>query len=138
MGWDGYLKWEILFEIRKELKKNEELYQAANDEVWLTEKQLVEEFPFFKKSWVKHKYYKLCYRQVIVTDKDGNEHASKRFYPRNAILQKLRESTITDGDLGYNIHKYRMNGGEVEVGGFDLFSKEWQKGLSIDELVYHL
>lgn len=27
---------------------------------------------------------------------------------------------------------------KVEVGGYDLFSKEWQKGLSIDEIVYHL
>lgn len=138
MGWDGFLKWHILFAIRSELKKNEEFAQAMADEVWLTEKQLVEEMPFFKKSWVKHKYNKLCYRQVIVTDKDGNEHASKRFFPRNAILKKLRESTITDQDLGWSIYNYRLNGGEVEVGGYDLFSKDWQKGLSIDEIVYHL
>ena len=48
MGWDGQLKWNILFAIRSELKKNEEFAQAMADEVWLTEKQLVEEMPFFK------------------------------------------------------------------------------------------
>ena len=53
MGWDGQLKWNILFAIRSEQKKNEEFAQAMADEVWLTEKQLVEEMPFFKKSWVK-------------------------------------------------------------------------------------
>ena len=125
MGWDGQLKWNILFAIRSELKKNEEFAQAMADEVWLTEKQLVED-------------YKLCYRQVIVTDKDGNEHASKRFFPRNAILKKLRESTITDQDLGWSIYNYRLNGGKVEVGGFDLFSNKWRDGLSIDEIIYHL
>ena len=99
MGWDGFLKWHILFALRSELKKNEEFAQAMADEVWLTEKQLVEEMPFFKKSWVKHKYYKLCYRQVIVTDKDGNEFevpADTVLYavgsiPNSAVVDELRE-----------------------------------------------
>ena len=47
MGWDGYLKNEIVRAIRKELERSDEMA----DEVWLTEKQLIEEMPFFKKSW---------------------------------------------------------------------------------------
>ena len=31
-----------------------------------------------------------------------------------------------------------MNGGVVEVGGFDIFSNKWRDGLSIDEIVCHL
>ena len=137
MGWDGQLKWNILFAIRSELKRNEEFAHAMADEVWLTEKQLVEEMPFFKKSWVKKKGYKLHPRRVIMKNKEGDEVSrGKRYFPRNAILKKLRESTITDQDLGWSIYYYRLNGGKVEVGGYDLFSKEWQKGLSIDEIVY--
>lgn len=51
MGWDGYLKNEIVRAIRKELERSNEMA----DEVWLTEKQLVEEMPFFKKKWIKKK-----------------------------------------------------------------------------------
>lgn len=139
MGWDGQLKWNILFAIRSELKKNEEFAQAMADEVWLTEKKLVEEMPFFKKSWVKKKGYKLHPRRVIMKNKEGDEVGrGKRFFPRNAILKKLRESTITDQDLGWSIYNYRLNGGKVEVGGFDLFSNKWRDGLSIDEIIYHL
>lgn len=134
MGWDGYLKNEIVRAIRKELERSNEMA----DEVWLTEKQLAKEMPFFKKSWLKHKGYKLHPRFAWVTDKKGEYHYSKKYYPRNAILKQLRESTITDGDLGGNIYHYRLKGGKVEVGGFDLFSNKWEEGLSINEIIYHL
>lgn len=117
MGWDGYLKNEIVRAIRKELERSDEMA----DEVWLTEKQLVEEMPFFKKSWLKDNGYKLHPRYAWVTDKKGEYHYSKKYYPRNAILKQLRESIITDGELGIGIYRYRRNGGEVKVGGFDLF-----------------
>ena len=134
MVWDGFLKNEIVRAIRKELERSNEMA----DEVWLTEKQLTEEMPFFKKSWLKHKGYKLHPRYAWVTDKKGEYHYSKKYYPRNAILKQLRESTITDNELIGSIYNFRLNGGEVEVGGFDLFSNDWQNGLSIDEIVYHL
>lgn len=134
MGWDGYLKNEIVRAIRKELERSNEMA----DEVWLTEKQLVEEMPFFKKSWLKDNGYKLHPRYAWVTDKKGEYHYSKKYYPRNAILKQLRESIITDGDLGGNIYHYRLKGGKVDVGGFGLFSNKWRDGLSIDEIVYHL
>lgn len=134
MAYDRILKAMLVRAIRDELERSNEMA----DEVWLTEKQLSEEMPFFKKSWLKEKGYKLHPRYAWVTDKKGEYHYSKKYYPRNAILKQLRESTITDGDLGGNIYHYRLKGGKVEVGGYDLFSKEWQKGLSIDEIVYHL
>ena len=56
MGWDGYLKNEIVRAIRKELERSNEMA----DEVWLTEKQLIEEMPFFKKKWIK----KNCRRRI--------------------------------------------------------------------------
>ena len=131
MGWDGYLKNKIVRAIRKELERSNEMA----DEVWLTEKQLVEEMPFFKKSWLKDNGYKLHPRYAWVTDKKGEYHYSKKYYPRNAILKQLRESIITDGELGIGIYRYRRNGGEVEVGGFDLLSKKWEEGLSINEII---
>lgn len=135
MGWDGFLKHEIIWAIKRELEKTDEMA----DEVWLTEKQLMEEMPFFKKSWLKHKGYKLHPRCVVVKDKNGVDQGhTKKFYPRNNILKRLRESTITDNELGANIYHYRLNGGEVEVGGFDIFSNKWQNGLCLDEIVYHL
>lgn len=87
MGWDGYLKNEIVRAIRKELERSDEMA----DEVWLTEKQLVEEMPFFKKSWLKDNGYKLHPRYAWVTDKKGEYHYSKKYYPKNVILKQLRE-----------------------------------------------
>ena len=52
MGWDGQLKWNILLEIRRELKRNEEFAHAMADEVWLTEKQLVEEMHGLKRKGI--------------------------------------------------------------------------------------
>ena len=134
MAYYRTLKDMIVRAIREELERPNEMA----DEVWLTESQLSKEMPFFKKSWLKAKGYKLHPRYAWVTDKKGEYHCSKKYYPQNAILKQLRESIITDGDLGGYIYHYRLKGGEVEVGGYDLFSKKWQEGLSIDEIVYHL
>ena len=134
MAYDRIFQKEIVRAIREELERSNEMA----DEVWLTEKQLVEEMPFFKKSWLKDNGYKLHPRYAWVTDKKGEYHYSKKYYPRNAILKQLRESIITDGELGIGIYRYRRNGGEVEVGGFDLLSKKWEEGLSINEIIYHL
>jgi len=134
MAYDRFFQKEIVRAIREELERSNEMA----DKVWLTEKQLIEEMPFFKKKWLREKGYKLHPRYAWVTDKKGKYHYSKKYYPRNAILKQLRESKITDGDLGGSIYKFRLNGGEVEIGGFDMFSNDWQKGLSIDEIVYHL
>ena len=137
MGWDGQLKWEILFAIRKELERREKMECWAN-EVWLTEKELSEEMPFFKKSWLKKKGYKLHPRRVVMRDKNGNEQRHiKKFYPRNNILKRLREEKIADDELTWTTYKYRVNGGELEIAGYE-FNRDWQEGLSIDEIVYHL
>ena len=133
MGRSSYLQREIVNAIRKEMEQIDEMA----DEVWLTEKQLIEEMPFFKKKWVKENGYKLHPRCVLVTDKNGDDNVSKRFYPKNAILKQLRESKIADDALGWSIYNYCLKGGEVEIGGYE-FSDDWQKELSIKEIVYHL
>ena len=137
MSWDGFLKNMILIEIKHELKRIEESECWAN-EVWLTEKELSEEMPFFKKSWLKKKGYKLHPRFVVMRDKNGNEQRHiKKFYPKNNILKRLREEKIADEELTWTTYKYRVNGGELEIAGYE-FNRDWQKGLSIDEIVYHL
>lgn len=133
MGWDGFLKNEIVRAIRKEMERMDEMA----DEVWLTEKQLIEKMPFFKKSWVKEKGYKLHPRYAWVTDVNGEYHCSKRFFPQNAILKQLREEKIADDELMWATYQYRLKGGELEIAGYE-FNRDWQKGLSIDEIVYHL
>jgi len=138
MGWDGNLKWHILFEIRRELKKNEEFAQEMANEVWLTEKQLAEEMPFFKKSWLKEKGYKLHPKCVFIKDKNGELHGhGKRYYPRNTILKRLREEKIADDELTWTTYQYRLKGGELEIAGYE-FNNKWQDGLSINEIIYHL
>ena len=49
MAYDRFFQKEIVRAIREELERSNEMA----DEVWLTEKQLIEEMPFFKKKWIK-------------------------------------------------------------------------------------
>ena len=86
MAYDRFFQKEIVRAIREELERSNEMA----DEVWLTEKQLIEEMPFFKKKWLREKGYKLHPRYAWVTDKKGKYHYSKKYYPRNAILKQLR------------------------------------------------
>jgi len=133
MAYDRILQAMLVRAIRDELERSNEMA----DEVWLTEKQLSEEMPFFKKSWLKHKGYKLHPRYAWVTDKKGEYHYSKKYYPRNAILKQLREEKIADDELMWATYQYRLKGGELEIAGYEL-NRDWQDGLSIDEIVNHL
>ena len=47
MAYDRFFQKKIVRAIREELERSNEMA----DEVWLTEKQLIEEMPFFKKNW---------------------------------------------------------------------------------------
>lgn len=133
MAYDRIFQKEIVRAIREELERSNEMA----DEVWLTEKQLVEEMPFFKKSWLKDNGYKLHPRYAWVTDKKGEYHCSKKYYPKNAILKQLREEKIADEELIWATYKYGLKGGKLEFAGYE-FNDDWKKGLSIDEIVYHL
>ena len=133
MAYDRIFQKEIVRAIREELERSNEMA----DEVWLTEKQLIEEMPFFKKKWIKEKGHKLHPRFTWVTDKKGEYHYSKKYYPKNAILKQLREEKIADDELIWATYKYRLKGGELEFAGYE-FNDDWKKGLSIDEIVYHL
>jgi hypothetical protein len=90
-----------------------------------------------KKKWIKEKGHKLHPRFTWVTDKKGEYHCSKKYYPKNAILKQLREEKIADEELIWATYKYRLKGGELEFAGYE-FNDDWKKGLSIDEIVYHL
>lgn len=133
MAYDRIFQKEIVRAIREELNRSNEMA----DEVWLTEKQLIEEMPFFKKKWIKEKGHKLHPRFAWVTDKKGKYHCSKKYYPKNAILKQLREEKIADDELMWATYQYRLKGGELEIAGYE-FNHDWKKGLSIDEIVYHL
>ena len=52
-------------------------------------------------------------------------------------MKRLREEKIADDELTWATYKYRVNGGELEIAGYE-FNQDWKKGLSIDEMVYHL
>lgn len=133
MAYDRFFQKEIVRAIREELERSNEMA----DEVWLTEKQLIEEMPFFKKKWIKEKGHKLHPRFTWVTGKNGEYHCSKKYYPKNAILKQLREEKIADDELMWATYKYRLKGGELEIAGYE-FNHDWKKGLSIDEIIYHL
>ena len=44
---------------------------------------------------------------------------------------------IADEELIWATYKYRLKGGELEFAGYE-FNDDWKKGLSIDEIAYHL
>ena len=50
---------------------------------------------------------------------------------------KFLEEKIADEELIWATYKYRLKGGELEFAGYE-FNDDWKKGLSIDEIVYHL
>lgn len=135
--WDGYLKNEILREIHKELKRAKETEDEMSNEVWLTAKQLSQEMPFFTITWLRHNGFRLHSRMVCVKDENYECKFTKRYYPKNAILKRLRETKITDSVLIRNIKKYQASGGKIEIGGFDYFPISDSK-LSIEEAVYRI
>ncbi len=81
---------EVKAVVRRAVEEEREMY----DEVWLTEKQLLEQFGMFTHDWLKKYGQCLQPARVIVVDEQGVERRSGWAYPKHKI-----QRMITSGEI---------------------------------------
>lgn len=67
----------------------------TSNEVWLSSRQLSEQFSMFNEQWLKE-YGHLLPRTRAVVDRDGVLHEGKWSYPRNRIQQMIMSGEISN------------------------------------------
>ena len=83
---------ELKMVVRRAVEEEREMY----DEVWLTEKQLLEQFGMFTHDWLKKYGQCLQPARAIVVDEKGIEHPTQGCaYPRNKIQRMIASGEIT-------------------------------------------
>lgn len=83
---------EVKAVVRRAVEEEREMY----DEVWLTEKQLLEQFGMFTHDWLKNYGQCLQPKRAIVVDEQGVEHPTKRLaYPKHKIQRMIASGEIT-------------------------------------------
>ena len=82
---------EVKAVVRRAVEEDREMY----DEVWLTEKQLLEQFGMFTHDWLKKYGQCLQPARAIVVDEKGIEHPTQGWaYPRNKIQRMIANGEI--------------------------------------------
>ena len=82
---------ELKAVVRRAIEEEREMY----DEVWLTEKQLLEHFGMFTHDWLKKYGHCLQPARAIVVDEKGVEHPTQGWaYPRNKIQRMIASGEI--------------------------------------------
>ena len=83
---------ELKLVVRRAIEEEREMY----DEVWLTEKQLLEQFGMFTHDWLKRYGQCLQPARAIVVDEQGVEHPTQRLaYPKHKIQRMIASGEIT-------------------------------------------
>lgn len=83
---------ELKAVVRRAMEEEREMY----DEVWLTEKQLLEQFGMFTHDWLKRYGHCLQPARAIVVDEQGVEHPTQRLaYPKHKIQRMIASGEIT-------------------------------------------
>ena len=83
---------ELKLVVRRAIEEEREMY----DEVWLTEKQLLEQFGMFTHDWLKKYGQCLQPARAIVVDEQGVEHPTQRLaYPKHKIQRMIASGEIT-------------------------------------------
>lgn len=82
---------ELKLVVRRVIEEEREMY----DEVWLTEKQLLEQFGMFTHDWLKRYGQCLQPARAIVVDEQGVEHPTQRLaYPKHKIQRMIASGEI--------------------------------------------
>lgn len=82
---------ELKTVVRRAIEEEREMY----DEVWLTEKQLLEQFGMFTHDWLKRYGQCLQPARAIVVDEQGVEHPTQRLaYPKHKIQRMIASGEI--------------------------------------------
>jgi hypothetical protein len=83
---------EVKAVVRRAIEEEREMY----DEVWLTEKQLLEQFGMFTHDWLKKYGQCLQPARAIVVDEQGVEHPTQGWaYPKHKIQRMIASGEIT-------------------------------------------
>ena len=83
---------EVKAVVRRAMEEEREMY----DEVWLTEKQLLEQFGMFTHDWLKKYGQCLQPARAIVVDEQGVEHPTQGWaYPKHRIQRMIASGEIT-------------------------------------------
>ena len=83
---------EVKAVVRRAVEEEREMY----DEVWLTEKQLLEQFGMFTHDWLKKYGQCLQPARAIVVDEQGVEHPTQGWaYPKHRIQRMIASGDIT-------------------------------------------
>ena len=82
---------EVKAVVRRAVEEEREMY----DEVWLTEKQLLEQFGMFTHDWLKRYGQCLQPARAIVVDEQGVEHPTQGWaYPKHRIQRMIASGEI--------------------------------------------
>ena len=82
--------YELKLVLRRAIEEEREMY----DEVWLTEKQLLEQFGMFTHDWLKKYGQCLQPARAIVVDEQGVERRSGWAYPKHKIQRMIASGEI--------------------------------------------
>lgn len=81
---------EVKAVVRRAIEEEREMY----DEVWLTEKELLEQFGMFTHDWMKKYGQCLQPAQAMVVDEYGVEHKTGKAYPKHKIQRMIASGEI--------------------------------------------
>lgn len=87
---DAVTRREITFAVQSALHDSMSKYE----EVWLSEKELLSQFQFLTKGFIKKYGHLLPRIQMSVMEKDGSVHRTGWAYPRNRMQNMIMNGKI--------------------------------------------
>lgn len=87
-------KNELLAAIRAIIRRCINEVRDENEEVWLSKDEFLKQFGMFSDEWLKRYGETIPRTQAIVTDADGESHATRWAYPRNKIQRMIADGSI--------------------------------------------
>lgn len=89
------LTQEEMLELKAVVRRTMEEQMEMYSEVWLTEKQLLEQFGMFTHDWLKKYGHCLQPARAIVVDEQGVEHPTQGWaYPKHKIQRMIASGEI--------------------------------------------
>ena len=88
------LTQEEMLELKAVVRRTMEEQMEMYSEVWLTEKQLLEQFGMFTHDWLKKYGHCLQPSRAIVVDEQGVERRSGWAYPKHKIQRMIASGEI--------------------------------------------
>ena len=87
-------KNELMAAIRAIIRRCINEVRDENEEVWLSKDEFLTQFGMFSDEWLKRYGDTIPRTQAIVTEADGESHATRWAYPRNKIQRMIADGSI--------------------------------------------